>query len=268
MTQLIGFLSNDDQLTGLALAQAAAALAGLGAQGWGAGWLQEGRALLRKVPGPSAREIGLGYALGELPARALLAQVYGARAEAGPWQPEAVGPWRHQQWLYAQRGAALGEQREVWSRGLPSFLSHDVIEERDDAVMCRALLHSLHAHDVYHGAGRGAQRAQALARLLARVSAQRGEEALARFGCVALSERFVMATDRRGQLQYRVWRGIEEPAEEALFPGQRVRPTMHPYFKALLLVSAPAPLGEGWTPVAPGTIVWASGDCQPQLLVG
>ena len=265
MSRLLAMMTNDDSLSAVALEQVRATLSTWApepGEGLGLGWLHEQRTLLRKYPATSAPEVELTSALQGLSSRAVMACV-GQGSEGSGHDPERIGPFRDPLWLYAQRGQAL----EPWAlmaqaAQLPDFLRRQGASDPEPAQLTMlSLLHSLHAHDVYHqpphvSATHSERRAQAAARMMRRLQEQAGGQPAA-WAFVAMTGRMWMAGQTDACLFWRAWRGLEEPAPAPLYAGQRVRATHHAHFKALMVVAADQAPGPQWSALPAGHVMWS-----------
>lgn len=274
MSRLIALMTNDDSLTSVALSQVQRQLSELEGSasqppatqsGLGLGWLQEGRSLLRKYPAQSASEIGWINALASLPTRAALGYV--TDQPLNDLGPAELPPFRYQSWLYTQVGQVLDEPAmEQQLQGLPDFLRRNVRTEAEAELNMFNLLHSLHAHDVYHHpTHNAARRAYACARMISQLEAAL-EHPLSNFALAAITERYLLAAQTDAQLYWRTWRGVDEPAPAPLYNGQITRQRHHAHFRATLVISSPTPLPAPFTPVPARHVLWMGQDWEPAIV--
>lgn len=257
--QIFGFFNNDDSLTSVALSQVRAELGeDSGGEHWnglGIGWIQEGRVLERKNPrvtGGVLEPLGL---LSDLRSR----EIIGFATEAIGASSAELPPHRFRKWLYVEEGAteeldALGAQM---IEALPDFLQRNVPGNAATAARFFTLLHELFDQDAFHAAShRRAFAAAAIASGLEKL-ARSTEGALERgYASMVATERLLVAATLDRPLFYRVWKGIQAPADKPLFAGHRTRPVEHPHYRALLVMSGEKAPGEQWQTLQPGELLW------------
>ena len=264
MSKLFAIMTNDDSLLPVALEEEASALeAHLDfSGGLGLGWLHQDRSLLKKYPSTSAQELSIPRALGSLTTRTIVA----AADQGGDHFTQSMSPYRFRQWLYAQHGQLLTEETlDACIAQLPEFLRVNVRQHTDAEALFFSLLHSLHAHDVYHQPTHQAhRRAEATSKMFQALTAahQATPKDLA---MICLTRGYMIACHFGADLYYRTWQGIDEAAPEPLYDGQRTRAQHHKHFKATMVLSASRSPGELWRRVPDGQVLWMGKDWQPHL---
>lgn len=257
--QIFGFFNNDDSLTSVALTMARAELGEDASQerwgGLGIGWIQDGRVLERKNPrvtGGVLEPLGL---LSDLRSR----EIIGYATEAIGSSSAELPPHRFRKWLYVEEGATeeLDASAAELISGLPDFLQRNVPGSAATAARFFYLLDELFHQDAFHAAShRRAPAAAAVASGLAKL-AQSTEGALERgHASMLATERLLVAATFDRPLYYRVWNGLQVPADKPLFAGHRTRPVEHSHYRAVLVMSHDSCPGEQWQTLEPGNMLW------------
>lgn len=263
MPQLFGYLSNDDRLTGAVIAQVRQdiVLDPRGCEGFGVGWLQDGKSLLRQVPRVPPGAPDVLAMVSDLPSRAIVAHLTPGE---GPALPDHLQPFRHGVWLWAVSDP-LGQLEGLagaLNEGLPDFLTRQRRGRLGAEAALFRFMHLLHAHDHFYHAAQHAQGcARALAGLCAEIEQRLGEPLQAEI--VVVTERCALARAWR-PLHVRRWEGIarQRPSE---FEGHHPAPQLHPKLRALAITTAsPRPGHEAaWDEVARGHVLWCGPDWTP-----
>lgn len=264
MPQLFGYLSNDDRLTGAVIEEVRQdiALDPRGCEGFGVGWLQDGKSLLRQVPRVPEGASDVLAMVSDLPSRAVVAHLTPGE---GPALPERLQPYRYGVWLWAvndPRGQLDGLASALLAE-LPDFLTRQLRGRRGAEAMFFRLLSTLYDQDQFYHAAQHAQGcARALAGLCAELEQRMGEALEAEIVCV--TERCVLARAWR-PLWARRWEGIERP-RPVEFEGHRPTPQPHPKLRALAVTSTPQRPGHEarWDAIPRGHVLWCGPDWAPQ----
>ncbi len=258
MSHILGYLSNDDSLTGLAFEEVAQEWVPSSESGVGLGWMQESRTLERKDPRDEG-ELDVFGSIGGLRSRAVVCRVRGAGEAAT--RSETMHPFRFKSWMGVARTVrpSLDGVREAIEAELPDFIKTNTRGEGLDEALFHWHLKYLFAQDAFHTAR---QRPQNAARALgASVAAleERLEGPFERFQAVLMTERVLVAVSVGAPMSVRTWRGIEEQPEEPGVAGARGRPRERPYFRGVLCVGGEVD-GEAWVRLPERSIAWVDGD--------
>jgi hypothetical protein len=258
MSHILGYLSNDDSLTGRAFEEVAREWSPGATNGVGLGWMQESRTLERKEPRGDG-ELDVFGAISALRSRAVVCRVRGEGEE--PTRSETMHPFRFKSWMGVARTVqpSLEGVREAIEDELPDFIRTNTRGEGLDEVLFHWHLKYLFAQDAFHTAR---QKPGAAARALgASVVAleERLEGRFGRFQAVLMTERVLVAVSVGAPMSVRTWRGIEEPPEEPGAPGSRGRPRERPYFRGALCVGGEVD-GEGWERLPERSVAWVDAD--------
>lgn len=259
MPRMIAYLCNDDNLTPVALrlVRDSIELPPTGeSSGFGFGWIQEGRSLLRTTPKPSRSSGALLDLMADLRTRASIGAV--RDASEGPADPLALQPFRFRRWVFAHAGedAGLAETHQQLLAEVPGFVSGNIKGTSSSEVFGHVFLGELHGENLLDTRIDPEGCAAALAAAIRKI--QIGA-AVADLGIVAVSDRTLVAGAIGHPLYYREVRGLSHFKEEPLFAGHKPRPSSHPSFKAIFVTDA-AVDGEEWKLLPDGHVMWLDRD--------
>ena len=235
MSHILGYLSNDDSLTGKAFEEVAQAWSPKSVAGLGLGWMQESRTLERKDP-RGDDELDVLAALGGLRSRAIVCRVRGEGEEQS--DSDSMHPFRFKSWMGVARTVApdLEGVREAIEEELPDFIKTNTRGQGLDEVLFHWHLMHLFAQDAFHVArDRPEVSARALGASIVALE-ERLEGPFERFQVVLMTGRVMLAASVGAPMNVRAWRGIEEEPEEPGAPGSRGRVRKRPYFRGALCV--------------------------------
>ncbi len=256
MTRLIAYICNNDSLNSVAVEALAPSLDVWPDEkppGFGFGWIQDGRSLLRTTPKPSDGMPSLTGMLGDIRTRSFVAHVLEPGQQPAPALD--LQPFRFRKWVCAHTGEVpeVDDARRELLETIPSFIRTNVKGDSGSEILCHMFLSELHGRSVLED-GRRDPRAAAEA-LHATMTRLQSEAAIAEFALVAVTERGLLAGAFGSDLFYREQRGLEEK-EAPLFAGHSPRPIQHPSFKSVTVTNAPNPDAEGWTKIPDGKVLF------------
>lgn len=266
MAKLIGFLCNDDSLTATAIGAMRTEIAfpqTTESPGFGFGWIQDGRTLLRTHPKPSGGSPDLVSLLSDIHSRALVAHVRDAQDE--PVSALELQPFRFRRWVVARAGDELTEHKAALLDGVPGFVRSNIKGPSSDETLCHLFLAELHRRDLLEK-GRTNPRgcAEALSRTMERVQSFADDVA---FSAVAVTERVLVAARLERPLYYRNVRGISHMREQPLFAGHNPKPVRHPSFKAIFVTDAVVDAeAAGWLEIPQGAVLYVDADWNVRFL--
>lgn len=264
MPRLIAFICNDDSLTPLAVSRLKPHLefpATETSGGFGFGWLQDGRSLLRTSPKPGVGTPDFVDLMADIPARAVLGHI--RSAEDGTAPPLDLQPYRFRKWVFAHEGEVPETKRardELLST-VPEFLRRNVKGSSGSEVFGHMFWSELHRRGLLDKAAEAHERAAALASFTAGLQVQ---AAIGEFAAVTASERSLFCAAIGCPLYYREIRGIDGTRDEPLFAGHRPKATSYPAFKALVVTNAPLDTDE-WEQVPDRHVLWVDRAWEPGL---
>lgn len=254
MPRMIAYLCNDDSLTPVALRQAKASLDVLSpadSGGFGFGWLQGGRSLLRTTPRPGKGSAELLDLMADLRTRSCVGVI--RDPEQGHVDPLDMQPFRFRRWLFAHTGeqVELPEIHAELLQDVPGFVASNIKGTTSAEVFGHLFLSELHSRNLLESRVDREACSEALAEAIRKI--QIGV-AVAKFAGLAVSERTLIAGGIGHELHYREFRGISQ-LEEPLFAGHKPKSTDHPSFKAILVTNAPTNTDD-WVPIPDGQLLW------------
>lgn len=265
MSRLLGYMCNDDSLTPCAmqeighqiLSDTTRELAALGF-----GWVQEARTLLRKHPSADSKPVDVLGLLSDIPARAIVGHMQ--QKINGRVDTLDLQPFRFRKWVFSQTGsvANFAEFRDELIADIPDHIRRNIQGKTQAEVVFHRFYHwmkKLGALAAPHENGR--QVAQALAKTLEEVeqrARQAGLEGPVEIDVVAATEKLMLCARTGDPLYYRLFEGVEEPADEPLFAGHRPKRHEHPHFRGVFLTSAgdAAPADEDWQELSQRHVAW------------
>lgn len=255
MPRMIAYLCNDDNLTPVAVRSVQASVdlpATAQSGGFGFGWLQEGRSLLRTTPKPAPGSPALLDLMADIRSRAIVAHV--RDAADGEAETLDLQPFRFRQWVVAHAGEDVGhpQTRQQLLSGVPDFVAANVKGTSASEIFGHMFLGQLHRAGLLDGPVDAARCAGALAQMLRDVQV---EAAVGQIAALAVTDRALVAGSIGRPLYYREIRGLSQVREEPLFAGHKPRPTVHPTFKGVFVTDAPVE-GEEWRVVPDGHVMW------------
>lgn len=263
MSSILGYICSNSSLTPVVMQ-------GLGASldlpplsesaGFGIGWVQDGRSLLKNDPRPGARSPGHVELLSDVPGRALVS--YFRAAEDGELATLDLPPFRFRRWVFAYDGEIpeVEDLREAIATGIPEFLRGSVKGNHACELLFYRFLAALHQRDQLESVLPDARHcAAAMGEML---QAGQHEAALGQGHAIAISERVLVAGALSEGLYYRFIKGLEAPGESPLFAGHRPRATRHPSFRGLLIANQ-KPDEEGWQMLSAGHTLYIDQAWEP-----
>jgi predicted glutamine amidotransferase len=146
MCRLFGYLGNDPSLLPLAFQQTRDSLTedcAIPGEGWGLGFFQEDRALVRKRPKMLTDHVSFSDLASDLRARAVIGLV--RRGSRGDVSPENTPPFRFRNWLFIvptdlpSSDLAHASLRDH----LPDFLRHNIWGQTDSEPALHLFFHHL-----------------------------------------------------------------------------------------------------------------------------
>lgn len=260
MPRLIAYLCNDDSLTPVALRAMQGSLElppTAESGGFGLGWLQDGRSLLRTTPKPAPSSPALLDLMSDIRARALIGYV--RDVSDGTVDTLNLQPFRMRRWVFAHGGeeAELAQTHQQLLGDVAKFVAGNIKGTSSAEVFGHVFLGELHARNLLDSAPDAAgQCANALATAIRKI--QIGA-AIADLGAIAVSDRMLIAGAVGHPLHYREMRGLSQMKEEPLFAGHKPKPTSHPTFKAVFVTDGPT-MGDEWKVVPDGHVMWLDRD--------
>lgn len=258
MSQLLAYIGSDPALVRYALLQVQGVIPEVPeAGGWGVGYEQESRMLLRQHP--ASRSLSMAPVLSDLRTRAFIGHAArpGAARTPADAQPSR---WRH--WLMAVAGLVtpLGSLRRTTLDELPDFLARNLQGEGDGEVLFHRFLTHLKGEqgDLQRIVLDTAPMIEALRRTVAELEAVAAVEELPapRLAITATDGRSLLALTLGTPLGLKHVEGVPP---EVIPEGDPLRPTsgagrlLLPDFRACMAYSDERGV-EGWEPLAPRTL--------------
>lgn len=259
MPRLIAYLCNDDSLTPVAVRAVGESLAFPStpdSAGFGFGWIQDGRSLLRTNPKPAPSAPAFEDLFGDIPSRAIIGHIHDGEDEVG--SNHDLQPFRFRKWVVAHAGEEPdADTLEPLRMSIPKFIRGNIKGGTAAEVFGHVFLAELHAEKLLE---KGRSNPQGCARAMARtIQRVQVEAAVASFAGLAVTERGIIVGTIGRELQYRVMRGVDELNEEPLFAGHKPRPVHHSAFKAVV-VSDAVDDDEEWEPLPDRQVLWVDRD--------
>lgn len=264
--RILGYMSNDDSLTAAAFRQIAqeVKLDTSGSSGLGVSWVQQDRVLERKNPQLTGGVHDVFASIGEVSSRVIGA----CTQEEILSNTRDMSPHRFQKWIYLEGLIDAHEQRtDEETRAthlarLPDFLRRNVHESLPASVRFFDYMYTLFDRDIYHVA---AERRRDAAMALAESIGSLHADLEAPFHAMLLGQGLMIAAALGEPLYYRAFEGLEEPAPEPLYEGERTRPVKSPHFRAVVLASLDE-AGPQWKRLDPGHVLYVDKRWGPQVL--
>ena len=267
MSRLLGYMCSDDSLTPYAMAE-------VRQQAWmdeanspatlGFGWVQESRTLLRKHPTQASEPIDVLGLLADIPARAIVGHM--SEEVDGAVDTLDLQPFRFRKWVFSQSGHVpfFDEFRDDLVANIPDHIRRNIQGKTDAEVVFHRFYHWMKKKGALSTPRpKGRLVAEAFAATLdelERLSHEAGHEGPLSVDLIAASERLVVAARTGAPIHYRMFDGIEHPAEEPLFAGHRPKQVEHPHFKGVFLASSLTANVEGWHELADQSVMWVDGS--------
>lgn len=266
MPRMIAYLCNDDSLTPVAiqgLHDAVEFPATSKSTGFGFGWIQDGRSLLRTNPKPAGGGPDFLSLMADIPSRAIVGHFRDTDEE--PADALELQPFRFRRWVFAHAGESpqIEETQNDLLQTIPEFIRGNIKGGAGAEILGHMFLTELHRRDLLE---RGRTKPQACAEaMLETMNRLQVEAAIADYAAVSVTERGLVAGRLGRPLFYRQIRGLEQFREQPLFAGHKPKPVRHPSFKAVVVTDAPA-MENGWTEVADGRALYVDADWNVQLV--
>lgn len=226
--------------------------------GFGMGWIQDKRSLLRTNPKPSSNEPVLMDLMADLPARAMLGYI----REVGSPRVKAVDlqPFRFRRWVFAHEGESpLSEEtRESLLEDVPHFIRSNIKGTTFSEVAFHACLSALRDRNQLEGTKLNHEEvAQAMAQTVGKIE-QVG--AVADFRAVAVTRKTLVCARLGRPLYYKFIRGLEVADKAPMFAGHRPRKAQHPAFRAVAVANFSGEPGQDWEAVPDRSVMWIDQD--------
>lgn len=255
MARLIALLCNDDSLTPLAvrgLRESVDFPSTQEASGFGYGWIQDGRSLLRTTPKPGSGTPDFMDLMADIPARAIVGHI--REPDGGSSPTLDLQPFRFRKWVFAH----VGEQPELeQTRGrllesVPDFIQGNIKGSTSSEVFGHRFLSELYSSGLLDKGRTSPERcAEGLAETIRAVQI---EAAVAEFAAVAVTERSMVAGSIGRQLYYREVRGLQDSREQPLFAGHKPKQTSYPSFKGVWVTDSPTDASD-WEALPDGHVL-------------
>lgn len=257
MSRLLGYVGNDASLVRCAMHRVRNDLSGPGVEevdGWGLGYEQESRILLRLKPNEST-PIDLVRLTSDL--RTHAAVVHVRRATVGSRTTENTQPFRFKSWLFGHLGTIDGICEESRYRDeLPDFLQRNLHGGTDSEIFFHWLLFRLKEAGVRLQSPMMSPEETAIGteRCLLDLEGWARDSGVAPIKSAMLltnGRQMVVATLGVPIFAYRV-DGIDACPiceGEPLFAGHKPKQVHHPRFKAWILADGIEAEAEGWTQI-------------------
>jgi len=261
MPRMIAYLGNDDSLTPVAVQSLRDSLdfpPTSESSGFGFGWIQDGRSLLRTNPKPGAAGPDFVGLMADIPSRSIVGHLRGSDEEGV--DALDLQPFRFRRWVFAHVGEEpeLEQTRAELLETVPEFIRGNVKGGRGSEVLGHLFLGELHRGDLLE---RGRTRPQACAEaLFETMSRVQVEAAIAEFSFVAVTERGIVAGGLGRPLYFRQIRGLDQLREQPLFAGHHPKPVRHPSFKAVVVTDSAVTEDDGWSEIEDGRVLFVDTD--------
>ena len=264
MPRFLAFMCNDDNLTPVALRdlrERVAIPSTSDSSGFGFGWLQDGRSLLRTTPKPSSGVPELLDLMSDARARTLLGHIL--TMEEGSVATLDLQPFRFRRWIVAHAGEVVGHAQTLagLKETLPSFVAANIKGSNPSEILSHVFLAELHRLNLIDNATNRRGCGEAMAKTVQRLQV---EATVAELALAAISERSIVAAAIGRPLRYYEYRGLSRQDGEPLFAGHKPKRLSHPTFKALALTDGEV-VGEGWKDVPDGHVLWVDDQWNVQL---
>jgi len=252
-------LCNDDSLTAVAVGTVRDLVEfpdAATSSGFGFGWVQDGRSLLRANPKPSSGAMFMDL-MADIPARSVVGHIRGPEDEEVATLD--LQPFRFRRWVLAHGGEEphIGPMLDSLLDSIPEFVRGNVKGTTGSEVLAHVFLGHLYQRGLLdEGRTDPAGCAAALAETMRQVQL---EAAIASFAAVAVTDRMLVAGGFGHALAFRVVRGLSHFKDQPLFAGHKPKPTQHPTFKGVFVTDAPTE-GADWVEVPDGHVMWVDRD--------
>ena len=196
--------------------------------GFGMGWIQDGRSLLRKNPRLAPSDLDAPRLFADIPARAFVAAM--RPPEDGVVTPKDLQPFRFRKWVWVQQGwpLALQDRREELVGQLSDSLARNLAGSGSDELLFHMFLDALRPRNVFRApVAEGPPCAEALAEAVSRAGEQRGTDGEP-LQILTLTERLLLGLCLDAPLHLRLIRGLTVKPERPLFAGHRPPPHRAP----------------------------------------
>lgn len=255
MTQIFGYICSDRNVTGdlfKALHDELPLYSTHDSAGFGLGWIQEDRSLLRTHPKPTPSTPSLLHLLTDLPSRVMVATV--RKPGDSSVSSQDLPPFRFRRWVWASTEA--GRASTV---GLPDYIRQNIHGRSAAETVFHAVLRELHAGDgVDNPLIEDSHVASAIHR------AVHGLDSVPTLLLATGKRMFGLAGTE--PLFYKLYQGYEL-FEEPAFAGHKPKPRQLPAFRATVLTNvAPPAAHAGWLEVPAGRVICLDTAAEPRLL--
>lgn len=244
MSRLVAFTCNDHSLTPVAVRVAAASLDIPDVDetsGFGFGWIQDGRTLLRTHPRPTAGAPQFLDLMADIPARSIIGHY--RDFDEGSASTRDMQPFRFRSWVVAHAGEApeTDASQTRLLAAVPEFVRGNVKGTSGAEVAGHLFLGRLYEAGLLDQARTAPARvADVMGASLRELSIQ---AAVVSASLVGVTERMLVAATLGRPLYYRLQLGISRDSEKPLFAGHTPKAVNHPTFKALVVTDSPDDVG-------------------------
>lgn len=278
MCRLFGYLGNDPSLLPLAFQRTGDALTedcAVPGEGWGLGFFQDDRALVRKRPKVVTDRVCFSDLASDLRARAVIGLV--RRGSRGDVSPENTPPFRFRNWLFANQGdvAAPGPSADTAHAALrdslPDFLRHNIWGQTDSEPALHLFFHHLrqraHVESPAIPPLALIDTARAYTDHLQQVLRDAGQERPPELNLIFANGRSLVAIHLHSAIPLASLTLTHLQAQEPpLFAGHRPRTLDYPHFKATFLAFQPSPSAldaAPWEPLPTSAVTVIDEHNQP-----
>lgn len=243
MTRQFAYLSNDHALFDLAIATCGKSLTARadedGFDGWGLGYYQGDRPLVRKRPATLGGEVDLTDFATDVQSQCVLAHV--RMATHGTASPENTQPFRFRNWLFSHVGVVDGEAAiQKLHEELPDFLKRNVRGETDSEVALYYFFDSLRQHATVDRAIVPTDALfKSIREALTQVRSVVDSDKIPELDFLYTSGRMMVAANHsKSRLAWRRIEGLSKE-EAPLFAGHQPKTVEYPHFRAIFVTFDP-----------------------------
>ncbi len=263
MCRLFGYLGNDPSLLPLAFGQVRDNLVEdctVPGEGWGVGFFQDDRALVRKRPKILVERVSFADITSDLRARSVVGQV--RRGSRGDVSPENTPPFRFRNWLFANQGdiAFTDPAHAALRDNLPDFLRHNIWGQTDAEPALHLFFEHLrtlsHIESPTIPTPRLVEATAAFLSNLQQVLRASGQEQAPELNLLYLNGRSLIAIQHNSKIPL-AFRSIHtlQSQDPPLFAGHRTRVVDHAHYRGVFVAFEPKNPNDTWTYTPESSIV-------------
>ena len=261
MSRLVGFLSNDAMLCDLALKatqQSFVEELQNPSEGWGIGFYEEERALVRKRPARLEGEVDINQLVGDLSTSSFIAQI--RHASRGPATPQNTQPFRFRNWLCSHVGTAIYGERgyEAMRNLLPDFMQRSIKGQSDSEVAAFLFLDKLrHITPIERAiipVGALIEAAQETVKIIEALCCEEAEEEPMLDMLFATGRMLIAIHSSNREMARLTVRGVER-LEPSIIAGQPDKRSAYEHFRAIFLAVNPITSAAEWEAIPERSVV-------------